>query len=629
MVERFHKDYKNGMDSSFSLRFGDLSWTTNPQSANQLAELGKRLNEGVQNVEVGALNQQVFDSIPQQHFEEMRRLSKLGGVELSMHAPLTDPAGFSQQGWQEHQRNLAEQEFKDVIDRAVDLDPKGGMPVNFHSSGGGIPAVIWEKKEEGVPEAKQMITAVNTQTGEIKALAREKMDWLNTDDKELTPERRLKSLNQTSWDQEILNFMSLKKQKEEVERLKQEWRIKYPEGREFYRLEKAKQQGRLLEEEVPKWEALRMQDESYNKHKSEIDQNMMSQLNSLYNDYVSCWPEDKKKDREHQMRLKQFGEIKKRFKGAAELGEEFDKSWNKWMNKNGKRDPTIVNEEREKRRNELNDKLIKKGLNISPEQVGNVLMELKAPERYRPVDDVAKEKAAETFSNVAFHAYKKHGKKAPLVAIENVYPEWTLSRADSLKGLVESAKKKLSEKLRSDKKLKLSEREANAIAEKNLGVTWDVGHINQLRKYGYSKKDIIEESKKIAKHVKHLHLTDNFGYSDSHLSPGMGNVPIKEQVEEIAKAGFKGKAVIEGGGMFQQFQTNPIPYAVEGLDSPFYSYDQGPSWTDVRDLYSSYMFGFGDILPDQHFKSQGAGFSMLPKELGGQGAGDKGRFANQ
>ena len=27
--------------------------------------------------------------------------------------------------------------------------------------------------------------------------------------------------------------------------------------------------------------------------------------------------------------------------------------------------------------------------------------------------------------------------------------------------------------------------------------------------------------------VKHLHLTDNFGYADTHLPPGMGNVPIK------------------------------------------------------------------------------------------------------
>jgi sugar phosphate isomerase/epimerase len=629
MVERFHKEYDNGMDSSFSLRFGDLSWTTNPQSANQLAELGKRLNEGVKNVEVGALNQQVFDAIPKQHFQEMRRLAELSGTELSMHAPLTDPAGFSQQGWQEHQRNLAEQEFKDVIDRAVELNPKGGAPVNFHSSGGGIPAVIWEKKEEGVPEARQMITAVNTQTGEIKALARQKINFLSTAAEEYTPEQRLDSLNKNSWDQEILNFMSLKQQKEEVGHLKHKWRTESPEGRELYRLEKLREKGRLAREEALMLRALQAQDKSYEKHKAEIDQNMMSQLNSLYNDYASCSSEDAKKGRKYQETMEQFKQIKDKFIAANKMKEEFGNSLESWGEKNSHLSELQRQEAIERKYAEHEDKLRRKNLNISPEQVGNVLMELRAPERYRPVDDVAKEKAADTFSNVAYHAYKKHGKKAPLVTIENVYPEWTLSRADSLRGLVEDAKKKFVKKLTGDKKLKLSKGQAKEIAEKNLGVTWDVGHINQLRKYGYTKKDIIEESKKIAKHVKHLHLTDNFGYSDSHLSPGMGNVPIKEQVEELAKAGFKGKAVIEGGGMFQQFQTNPIPYAVEGLDTPFYSYDQGPSWTDVRDLYSSYMFGFGDILPDQHFKSQGAGFSMLPKELGGQGAGDKGRFANQ
>ena len=499
MVERFHKESQDGMDSSFSLRFGDLSWTTNPQSANQLAELGKRMNEGVRNVEIGALSQQIFDAIPKQHFEEMRRLGKLGDVDISMHAPLTDPAGFSQQGWQEHQRNLAEQEFKDVIDRAADLDSKGGMPVNFHSSGGGIPAVIWEKKEKGVPEAKQMMTVVNTRTGEIKALAREKIEWLSTAEKVLTPERRLESLNKTSWDQEMLNFMSLKKQKEEVDQMKERWRTRTPEGREFYELDRKRTREGLTKEESLKWDFRRKEDLSYDKHKNEIDVNMMSQLNSLYNDYVMSWPEDKKNDRRHKDRLKQFKEIKGKYLKRDEMQGEFEKKWDKWENRNSNLSEEKRNQEFEKRYLEHQDKINKKGLNIAPEALGNVLMDLPAPERYRPVDDVAMEQAAETFSNVALHAYKKHGKNAPLVVIENVYPEWTLSRADSLKGLIESSKKKLAEKLRSDKKLNLSKKEAKVVAEKNLGVTWDVGHINQLRKYGYSKQDIIDESKKIAK----------------------------------------------------------------------------------------------------------------------------------
>ena len=287
MVDRVRDGYDNGFDSSFSLKFGDMSWTTNPQVANQLGELGTRLNEGVKNVEIGALSQQIFDAIPKQHFEEMRRVSKLGDVGLSMHAPLTDPAGFSEQNWQEHRRNLAEHEFKDVIERAHMLDPEGNIPVNFHSSGGGIPATIWEKKEEGKPEEKQLIVAVNTKTGELKPLQREKMSWLTSGEKIMTPEDRLRNLNHVSWDEEKLQFMGLRKQKHEVERQQDFWRLNTPEGKALLELEMdVKAKRKLSEEDVQRYAALKQEDKSYEDHKDEIDRHMVTQLNSLYEDYV-------------------------------------------------------------------------------------------------------------------------------------------------------------------------------------------------------------------------------------------------------------------------------------------------------------------------------------------------------
>ena len=41
-------------------------------------------------------------------------------------------------------------------------------------------------------------------------------------------------------------------------------------------------------------------------------------------------------------------------------------------------------------------------------------------------------------------------------------------------------------------------------AEKLIGVTWDVGHINMIRRLGYGKKDVVKETKKIAPYVKHI-----------------------------------------------------------------------------------------------------------------------------
>ena len=640
MVDRFHKDVQENMDSSNSMKFGDLSWTTNPQTANQLAELGKRLNEGVKNVEVGALSQQVFDAIPDQHFEEMRRLSKMGGVGLTMHAPLTDPAGFSERGWAEHSRNLAGQEFKDVIDRAHKLSPDGNMTVNFHSSGGGIAATVWEKKEKGKPEEKQFISAVNTRTGEIKPIQRDKMDWL-TGEKIMTPQDKLDNLNRVSWDQDIMQVMSMKHQKDEIDNQQMRWRTRTPQGLQLLDFEMKKKAGTITEKEEKMMNELAAEDKVFDAHKEEINQVMNSQLNSLYNDYKhyteSNAQEVKKHRKDHDQNLKMFNQIKKMYGKRNEYAEKRfkveDKKLREWIRKTPNVSREEVLEKQESIRSGVFQEAKEKGLDISPERLSLILKGIPAPERFRPADDVAREKAAETFADVALHAHEKYGDKAPLIAIENVYPEWTLSRAESLKGMIKDSKKLLVEKL---KEKGIGEGEAKRIAETKMGVTWDLGHINQLRKYGFTKKDIIKESEKIGKHVKHIHITDNFGYSDSHLAPGMGNVPIKEQLEAIEKKVGKDefrrmKGVIEGGGLFQQFQANPVSYTMDkgAFDSPFYTYD-GPSWGDVKDLYSSYMFGFGDVLPDVHFKTQGAGFSMLPKELGGGGGGgDKGRFAGQ
>ncbi len=639
MVDRFRDKRMGGMENDFSMHFGNLSWSTNPQTANQLGELGMRLNEGVKNVEIGSLSQDVFSAIPAQHMDEMRRLSKLTDSKLSVHAPVqTDPAGFSQQGWNEHQRKLAEQEFKDVIERAHQLDPDGNIPVNFHASGGGVAANIWGKKEEGGGETREMMSVVNTQTGQITPVIHEEVEWL-TGKEILDVDRRLKTMNDSSWEQKKMEFLSLMKQKEETEALQRNWQFNSDEGKKLMLLEQKYRQtgGRISQGEMDEIKALKSVEDRYEEQKRQYNSYLFSHLNDVYHTYKKGFNKEGKTEKE----IYDYEEKEVELKKLTTDFENQNKIEIAYLGKEGKINKWIKDNKGKMSREEMNPRIMEMqqemenriqnqvGQRITPEIISNSLIDLQTPEIYRPVDDVAQEKAAETFANVALHAYKKFGDKMPLIAVENVFPEWTLSRAESLKKMIESSKKQFSEKL---VKEGMSKGSAEKVAEKNVGVTWDVGHINQLRKYGYSEKEIVEEAKKIGKHVKHLHLTDNFGYGDTHLAPGMGNVPIKEQVEAIEKAQGKkweGPAVVEAGGMINQFKMSPVSYAVEGLNSPFYSYDKGPSWTDVRDVYSSYLFGFGDMLPEQNFKMQGGGFSMLPKELGGQAGGDKGRFANQ
>jgi hypothetical protein len=198
------------------------------------------------------------------------------------------------------------------------------------------------------------------------------------------------------------------------------------------------------------------------------------------------------------------------------------------------------------------------------------------------------------------------------------------SQAGDLKKLVEKSQKEFSKKL--VEKEHLSEEKADKMARKLIGATFDVGHININKKYGFTDDDIRKEAAEIAKHVKHVHLTDNFGYSDSHLPIGMGNVPVKEIMEEFEKQGVKTRKINEVGGWFEHFKTNPYAQILESAGSPIYDSGAGPYWSQRTGFLQNYNAGYGMMLPSINYETFGAGFSRLPQELGGstqQGGGGR------
>ncbi|MEM4636301.1 MAG: TIM barrel protein [Nitrososphaerota archaeon] len=188
----------------------------------------------------------------------------------------------------------------------------------------------------------------------------------------------------------------------------------------------------------------------------------------------------------------------------------------------------------------------------------------------------------------------------------------------ALKKLVDKSRERFIDYLVGNKGLSRSE--AEKIAKEKIGVAWDVGHLNMMKKKGFSDKDVIDETKKIKDYVKHLHITDNFGFGDSHLAPGMGNVPLKEILKELEKNGEfdKIRKIIEAGGIVQHFKKSPHPYVLSAFGSPIYSAKMGPYWNQVSDFYGSYFGGYGTINPQQHHNLYGSGFTTLPRELGGQ-----------
>ncbi len=606
----FHNRRYNDMDTDIKLAFSRQGAPTSPQTPNQISEMGRLLNSGMKNVEIGAIQQDVFETIPEQHFKEMRRLAKLTDSNVSVHAPIIDPAGFTQQGWSEESRRENERYIESVLDRAHQLDPSGNVPVNMHTTIG-VPGQYTEKIDG--EEVKRTMYIIDHDQGKIVPLEREELEYLEGK-KIRDPDSKLREINHTMWDQEKMQLMAMQDARDNL--LKK----KLDKEREMFRIEAQYPNGEIPPEKIYELQSKQREIAVINRHIQEYNQQLFSNLNKLHDKFVKYYKPTKKEEKKYSKKINDILKGAKKvyiegFREVDEIEEQMKKKKNKPLSERDIQELTHLQKQH-----------FQKIIDMSNETL-DVISELPAPELYVPVEEFAREKTVETISNVAKRVYKKYGDKAPIIALENVFPNMVLSRAGEMKKLIEESRDKFAEQIAKEKKI--DKKKAKKIAEKIIGATWDVGHIHQLKKQGYTEKDIIEETKKIAKYVKHVHLTDNFGFADSHLALGMGDVPIKEHLKELEKAADKERRnIIESGGYAAHFKTSPLMPSLEYLNSPVYSYDAGPYWSDARDLYASYLVGYGDILPEKHFDTFfGAGFSRLPKELGGQSSGNRSRFA--
>ena len=175
-----------------------------------------------------------------------------------------------------------------------------------------------------------------------------------------------------------------------------------------------------------------------------------------------------------------------------------------------------------------------------------------------------------------------------------------------MRDLIKESRKKFVQKAVNDG---MGKGEAERQAEKLIGATWDVSHINVLRKHGVEEKKILEETRKIIPYIKKVHLADNMGFADNHVAPGMGNVQIKENLKDIIKSGFKGKVIAELGGLHNAFKpVSAYHHALESIGSTLYS----PS---VASYYYSVPSSAARaaLIPESDY-----GWAPLTKELGGR-----------
>jgi len=569
---------------------GDMGATTSIQTANQLKEVSKLLNQGMKTTEVSIINPEVFEMMPKNHLKEINRLNKLTGAESTLHAPVLDPSGFTEQGWSEENREVVEKQFKEVLERAHELNPDGNIPVTIHASQ--IPGsemipethrLVTEKEKGKGPVLGRMI-AVDQETGKFIPLEREKRFYPTKPEGEIyTPAEELKMANSTHWWNQLSQLVFYKERGDEI-------------FRDFAPLVLSEN-----DQNMQNWTPAQKAALTNVKNAMIFYENTHQSLNSIYNQAY------KYSDERGKQALKQAAEA---LAGDLKKTQEESGNYPQYVMKYADALQGVLGAMQNITSGEWVD------------EKGNKI-KLNSPQLYVPVEEFATKKAGETLSNVALNAYKKFGDKAPIVSIENPPYGGALASGKDLKKLVEATRQEFVNKLVAEGK---SKTEAEKAAEKLIGVTWDTSHISMMRKQGFGGEQIVKETKEIAPFVKHLHYNDNFGSTHTDLPPGMGNLPFKDIMNELDKAKYKGKKIFEGGNFFQHFQTSPFSYQLETASSPVYMAGGGPFWNQLGALGNYYM-GPGPINPPIHHRTYGAGFENLPLELGGEMPGGASRFS--
>lgn len=585
-----------GSDLSYTGRVsaGKIGGTTSIQTANQLQEVSNLLNSGMKAAEVSTINAEVFEMIPKEHLKELNRITKLTGSELSMHAPMLEPSGFTQQGWSEQNREEVERQLTSTIIQAREMSPDRPLPVTIHSSA--VPGTEMQPtklvKDELLTESERKLKAVTTQliavnrnTGELTGLKREIRHYPDQPEgKVYDPEKELRIQNSSYWDQKLSQLLFYKERGDEL-------------------LSKNYPQIALWEQKLKGGEI------SPEKFRNIIgsDPSLGAAWGNVENAKIYL-------QQTHQSLNGLFNEA---YKAANQEGKEALKQAS-----------SLFEEDLEK---------VSRG-RASPAEYSRALQGVLGamqqitlhedgltPQVFIPIEQFVKEKASETFSNVAVEAYKKFGDKAPFISIENPPYGTAVSTGKDLKELIEESRKQFAKKIQIEKGL--SETEAKEAAKKMIGATWDTSHISMMRKQGFGKDQLIKEAEIIAPYVKHVHYNDNLGFTHTDLPPGMGDVPLKEIVEKLEKGSKDKKFIFEGGNFFQHFKTSPHTQVLQGSNSPIYSIEAAPTWRNVYGTMGQYSSGYGPFLPQQHFSIYGGGFSSLPQELGGQVSGRDSRFS--
>ncbi|PIN80809.1 hypothetical protein COV13_03000 [Candidatus Woesearchaeota archaeon CG10_big_fil_rev_8_21_14_0_10_32_9] len=223
-------------------------------------------------------------------------------------------------------------------------------------------------------------------------------------------------------------------------------------------------------------------------------------------------------------------------------------------------------------------------------------------------------RTADTIAKAAIYAMDtynrnkdKFGLEDPIyLAPENWDPKMFGSHPEEYAEAIESSRTRMVELLKMQGK---DESDAKKLAETHIKGTLDIGHLNLFREHykGDPKnfdKWILSQAKNLVEkgYVSHIHLTDNFGFDDEHLTPGQGNVPMKAFLKEMEKLGVK-DLIVEPGSYNP---TTAMYDTLSMVNSPVYGISRRTRFRNVHEAHFGYtapgFFIAGAYVPSNDWK---------------------------
>ncbi len=231
------------------------------------------------------------------------------------------------------------------------------------------------------------------------------------------------------------------------------------------------------------------------------------------------------------------------------------------------------------------------------------LLDMKS--RLQSLENFATQKTADTIARAAEYAMVKSKKleKPLFISPENIFAETYGSHPEELKSIILQSREAFSKHL-VDMKRVSSKKEADKLAETHIKATFDIGHANTWRKYFKGTDDEFKKwmGKQVDmlnknKIVGHVHVSDNFGYEDEHVSPGRGTTPIREMIDKFVKAG-QTDIIVEAAE--QDIEALTAGWGMIG--KPIYGVANGGlGWGDIERSYFGQVappyFLYGDTAP--------------------------------